>query len=86
MNGVNGYVVRGRGSYASNSIFLPCAGLGNETSLNYAGSRGDYWSSVPYSVNYFDSWFLSLNSSLHGTYYNSRAHGRSFRPLQGFTK
>ncbi|MBR1921070.1 MAG: hypothetical protein IJ829_03570, partial [Kiritimatiellae bacterium] len=32
-NGVNGYVVRGKGDYASASIFLPAAGLGYGTSL-----------------------------------------------------
>jgi hypothetical protein len=31
MNGVNGYIVRGRAEYASNSIFLPCAGDGYGT-------------------------------------------------------
>ena len=85
MNGVNGYVVRGKGDYASNSIFLPCAGLGYTTSLYYAGSYGLYWSSVPYS-DYNSSWGLDFDSSGHGTYYNSRYHGQSVRPLQGFTK
>ena len=42
-NGViNGWVVRGRGEYSSNSIFLPCSG----------DSHSDYWSSVPESGGY----------------------------------
>ena len=86
MNGVYGYVVRGRGEYASNSIFLPCAGYGyGGTSLVDAGSYGYYWSSVPYS-GYYNSWYLNFDSSYHSTYYDYRSYGRSVRPLQGFTK
>ena len=85
MNGVNGYLVRGRGSYASNSIFLPCAGFGHGTSLYHAGSSGNYWSSVPYS-DYDNAWCLCFTSSNHGTYNINRYYGLSVRPLQGFTK
>ena len=86
-NGVKGYVVEGKGTYASASIFLPCAGRGDGTSLDYAGSLGDYWSSVPYSDRSSDAWNLIFNSSIHATssidYY--RYSGRSVRPVQGFT-
>ena len=85
MNDVYGYIVRGRGSYASNSIFLPCAGSGQGTSLLDAGSLGYYWSSVPSSDSYY-AWYLHFNS---GYYYASclnRYYGQSVRPLQGFTK
>ena len=85
MNGVYGYIVRGRGSYASNSIFLPCAGFGDGTSLYHAGSSGNYWSSVPYS-DYDNAWGLCFTSSNHGTYNINRYYGLSVRPLQGFTK
>ena len=86
LNGVNGYVVRGRDSYASNSIFLPCAGSGNGTSLSNAGSYGWYWSSV--ADSYYDyAWRLYFYSGDHSTYYcNLRDYGQSVRPLQGFTK
>ena len=86
MNGVKGYIVRGRDSYASNSIFLPCAGDGNGTSLYRAGSYGYYWSSVPYSGYYYNACYLSFYSSNHGTYNNYCYYGQSVRPLQGFTK
>lgn len=86
MNGVAGYVVRGRGDYASKSIFLPCAGYGYGTSLDYAGSYGNYWSSVPYS-DYDNAWRLDFTSSSHDMSNGSRRErGRSVRPLQGFTK
>lgn len=83
--GVNGYVVRGKGDYSSKSIFLPCAGFGIGAVLRYAGSDGNYCSSVPYSDN-DDAWSLYFYSGNHNTRYYYRGHGQSVRPLQGFTK
>ena len=91
MNGVRGYIVRGRGNYVSSSIFLPSAGHGNGTSLYLAGSCGRYWSSVQYTRgNYYDTWYLEFNSSYHQTNNGSydsdgRYDGQSIRPVQGFT-
>ena len=45
-NGVEGYVVRGRGKYASASIFLPAAGYGDGIRLICLDSHGYYWSSI----------------------------------------
>lgn len=85
-NGVNGYVVRGRGDYASNSIFLPCAGYGYGTSLYYSGSYGDSWSSVPYS-DYYRARNLRFYSGRRSTYYDYfRYYGFSVRPVQGFAQ
>ena len=87
MNGVTGYRVRGRGDYASASIFLPCAGYGDGTSLSKAGSCGNFWSSVPSSVNANgNALYLEIYSArpYMNEYY--RYFGRSVRPLQGFTK
>ncbi len=86
VNGAKGYVVRGRGNYVSASIFLPCAGYGDGTSLYDAGSYGDYWSSVPGS-DYYYAWNLYFDSGYHGTdgYYD-RDYGQSVRPVQGFTE
>ena len=87
MNGVNGYVIRGRGEYASDSIFLPCAGNGNGPSLHSAGSGGLYWSSVPNSGNNNRAWGLYFYSSNHCTgYYFDRSSGRSVRPVKGFAE
>lgn len=85
MNGVNGYVIRGKGDYSSASIFLPCAGYGSGASLYNAGSRGYYWSSVPYTGDWH-AWNLYFDSSRRYTDYNPRRYGQSVRPLQGFTK
>lgn len=86
-NGVNGYLVRGRGDYSANSIFLPAAGYGDGTSLYYAGSYGYYWSSVPYESNSYFAWGLYFDSGSHDTYYDVRRYyGRSVRPVQGFAQ
>ncbi len=84
-NGVGGYVVRGRGVYASASIFLPAGGGGSGTYLLVAGSSGHYWSSVPDSDIYY-SWYLGFGSGGPGTYYSYRSIGRSIRPVQGFAE
>jgi hypothetical protein len=86
MNGVKGYVVRGIGNYAAQSIFLPCAGYGHGTSLVNAGSRGYYWSSVSYSDCRINAWYLYFYSNYLSTTTNYRYDGLSVRPLQGFTK
>ena len=83
-NGVNGCEVRGRGDYASNSIFLPCSGSGNGTLLYFSGSYGDYWSSVPSSGIYY-SLDLYFSSSGHSSASSSRRLGFPVRPVQGFT-
>ena len=82
-NGVQGYRVKGKGTYASASIFLPCCGYGYGTSLTYASSDGYYWSSVPYS-GILDSWSIHFYSSSLYTSSFRRLSGRSVRPVQGF--
>jgi hypothetical protein len=89
--GRNGYVVRGKGDYASKSIFLPCAGYGYGTSLRDAGSSGFYWSSVPFHGMYcgvYCAWSLCFDSCGHDSYagISDRSCGRPVRPVQGFTK
>jgi TPR repeat protein len=85
MNGVEGYVVRGRGKYASKSIFFPAAGQGYDTSLGHSGSYGYFLSSVPYSDSY-NARLLYFYSSDRRTDLNSRDDGQSVRPVLGFTK
>ena len=85
MNGVNGYIVRGRGAYASNSIFLPAVGYGSGTSLSISGSYGLYWSSVPYSDG-SHAYELVFGSGNHGTYGGYRYFGQFVRPVQGLAK
>jgi uncharacterized repeat protein (TIGR02543 family) len=82
VNNVQGYAVRGKGDYAANSIFLPCAGYGWGTSLYDAGSRGYYWSSIPHSDDSRLAWGLLFNSGYHDSYNIDRYPGRPVRPVQ----
>ena len=86
MNGVNGYIVRGKGNYASASIFLPAAGYGNLTSIGDAGSDGGYWSSVPDAEDIIVSWYLYFGSGDLSAFINFRYYGFAVRPVQGFAE
>ena len=86
-NGVSGLLVTGKGAYASRSIFLPAAGNGSGSYLDYPGSFGYYWSSTPNSGNSNSAWFLYFDSSnfFRGNY-NYRYYGQSVRPVRGFAQ
>ena len=78
-NGVKGYKVTSKSN--GNSIFLPAAGYRNDSSLKYAGSDGNYWSSslgqdYPYNARsvYFSSSDVSGNN-------DRRSDGLSVRPV-----
>ena len=91
LNGVTGYVIRGKGAYSFASIFLPAAGYGDGITLELVGSHGRYWSSVPRSDHndssrIDDAWHLDFDSSSHGMYDCGRDCGQPVRPVQGFTK
>ena len=85
-NGVSGRLVKGRGAYASKSIFLPAAGRGYDSDLYALGSDGNYWSSTPDSDYSNYAWSLYFYS---GNFFRSnygRYYGRSVRPVRGFAK
>ena len=84
-NGVDGYIVSGRGDYSSANIFIPAAGYGRGTSLCKAGSRGYYWSSVPNSDSH-NAYGLGFYSGFHGMFNYNRYDGQSVRPVQGFAE
>ena len=84
LNGVKGYVVRGRGDYASNSIFIPCAGHGRGTSRSNTDT-GYFWSSVSSSSDY-NAYVLFFVSDSRYTRNYYRFYGQSVRPVQGFAK
>ena len=80
-NGIAGFIVRGMGDYASNSIFLPAAGCGYGTSLYNHGLGGLYWSSVPDSFGY-GSGGLGFDWGDRNTSDCVRVGGFSVRPVQ----
>ena len=77
-NGVNGYKVTSKKN--GNSIFLPAAGLRDDSYLNYAGSRGFYWlSSLSTYYSYqayrvcFDSSYMDWVSCIRSVGFSVRA-------------
>lgn len=84
-NGVNGYIVSGRGDYASASIFLPAAGYGYGTSIYNAESGGSFWSSCNRPDHEF-AWILDFGPISHVFAEIYRCYGISVRPVQGFSE
>lgn len=81
-NGVYGYKVTSKKSgYTNKSIFLPAAGYRYYSSLDYAGSLGNYWSSS-LSTDYPDrAWIVHFCSSYVYRSIDSRYFGQSVRPV-----
>ena len=87
LNGVNGYIVRGRSSFASKCIFLPASGRCLSTSLSSLGSAGYYLQSVPYStMSYYGMFYgncvLYFGSGNHSVQSGGRTRGLPIRPVQ----
>lgn len=88
-NGVNGYVVRGKGDYSTNRIFLPATGFARDSLIYNPNCFGYYWASDPYPDSdfystgelYFDD---SYNHYVCGEY--RRDYGQAIRPLLILTK
>lgn len=88
LNGVNGRLVKGRGTYKSKSIFFPAAGYGDVSYFRGLGSYGFCWSSTPTSNPYY-AWFLGFNLDnfdQHNSYGIGSYDGLSVRPVRGFDK
>lgn len=83
-NGVSGFVVRGRGAYSANSIFLPAAGWGND-SIHNVNEVSYFWSSVPHSSYCAHMLRISTRGGEGGAYtaeHTDRYFGFSVRPVQ----
>ena len=65
---------------------LPAAGYRNGTSLNNAGSNGNYWSSSLNTSNPNNAYNLNFNSGNHNTNNNNRYNGFTVRPVSALTK
>lgn len=78
MEDMRGYCVVGPND---NSIFLPTAGWRDGSSLNDAGSYGDYWSSTPDESLPDIAYGLDFNSGYHDVGWYYRSYGFSVRPV-----
>ena len=81
-NGVAGYKVTSNiEGYTDRFIFLPAAGYRRDTSLNYAGTYGDYWSSSLDSSP-DAAWYLFFASYSNITSSRGRHQGHPVRPVR----
>ena len=85
-NGVSGRLVKGRGAYASKSIFLPAAGYGYDSGLLNFGSTGCYWSSTSGSDYSDGGRVLDFGSNFFERSSDQCYFGNSVRPVRGFAK
>ncbi len=85
-HGMDGYVIRGRGDYTANSIFLPAAGFGDETSFSAFNSYGCYWSSAACSDRLRTSFGLKFTFDRHCTRSYFRFNLLPVRPVQRFVQ
>ena len=92
-NGVKGYRVTGKGSYASKSIFLPATGYATGSYFyNYASTQtvAGYWSSTPCS-NTTTAYDFSMNVKSGESGYNlgtgaKRWEGDQIRPVMNINQ
>ena len=78
-NGVNGRLFT---SSNGNSLFLPAAGYRWDSSLNYAGERGFYWSSSLYTDDPSRAWIFGFLSAYQGVNRGNRDDGLSVRAVR----
>lgn len=87
-NGVSGCIIRGKGIYASNSVFLPCVGKGYEERLINTNNAYNayYWASILNEkiATPASAFILSINSSQSSvtTTVDTRYSGLPIRPVQ----
>lgn len=83
--GVNGYLITGKSSFSSASLFLPTAGNCSDTGLYNTGDRGNYWSRSVRSGSAKDSPYDAFSLDFNGSYQfigvHSRYWGLSVRPV-----
>ncbi|MBR3492772.1 MAG: leucine-rich repeat protein [Bacteroidales bacterium] len=78
-NGVSGRLFTAANG---NSLFLPAAGYRYDSSLQYAGSRGDYWSSSLYAGSPYRAWYFYFGSGDCNVSSGYRGYGRGVRPVR----
>ena len=64
------------------SIFLPAVGYRNDTSLNNAGSNGNYWSRSLNTSNSNNAYNLNFNSDNINWNNNNRNYGFTVRAVR----
>ena len=77
----NGYLIKGKGDYSSNSIFLPAAGVRRGTELIDYGIFGGYWSSSLVTDSPENALRIGFHEEAISRYSYYRSSGMSIRPV-----
>ena len=79
-NGMKGYKVTGPNG---NSIFLPAAGLRNDSGVSETGSYGYYWLASLNEIRPYYAWIMYFGLERRNSYYyyHYRCEGRSVRAV-----
>lgn len=72
-------------SIDDSSESVPAAGYRNGTSLNNAGTNGNYWSSTPNEDDTQNAYNLNFNDGNQNVNWNYRKNGQSVRPVTELT-
>jgi hypothetical protein len=80
-NGVKGYIVAGRNSHASKSIFLPAAGIVYHDGVSNVGLHGYYWSKSLFRGSPGGAHVMEIDSNYIDRYPHSRELGLSVRAV-----
>ena len=81
--GVCGRLLKGKGDYASRSVFFPATGFGADSSLEEIGGLGRYWSATPESGMVEGGRILLLTPYLATRVSVSRYFGQNVRAVRG---
>ena len=79
---VAGYVLKGKGNYVNEEIFLPAAGYDDGSKEH--GTYGGYWSSTPYTEggSTKDAYRMNFrNTQPVATGDDGKSHGHTIRPV-----
>ena len=82
-NNVTGYTVTGKGLYSGNSIFIPVAGYGENTTINESAIASYFWSSTAEGTGTPRSLFSGSSRSIRAL--SARWYGFSIRPVKSMS-
>ncbi|MBQ8112065.1 MAG: InlB B-repeat-containing protein, partial [Kiritimatiellae bacterium] len=82
-NNVAGYTVTGKGLYSGNSIFIPVAGYGENTTINESAIASYFWSSIAEGTGTPRSLFSGSSRSIRTL--TARWYGFSIRPVKSMS-
>lgn len=82
LNGVSGYLFKGKETYSNRFIFIPSAGYGNGDIYSKEGEAGMYWCSTIKSQDNAYSFVWGLEDGNPDVASDARCYGRTIRAVE----